>query len=257
MFYNRLSLGNPLSPWASEETVFFATLAQTWLSSLFNFSIDFSFVPNLVLSLILGVVLGYERRKRNKVAGLRTHMIICVSTCLITLSGVYAAQGHNSVDPTRIAAQILSGVGFVGAGVIMRQGFVTSGVTTAASILMVTGVGIACGFGQFALAIIGTFLDVIALIVTTRYFPQTKENGDTNDSGSPIKLSLKPEKFEEIRAILGDGYKLMSIMKKDDLLKITINTNLSQEQREALLDRLVNAQALISMEATEPQEQET
>lgn len=234
--------------------MFFATIAQNWLSSLFNLYIDLSFLPNLLLSLALGVVLGYERRRRNKVAGLRTHMVMCVATCLITLSGVYAAHGHNNVDPTRIAAQILSGVAFVGAGVILRQGLITSGVTTAASILMVTGVGIACGFGQFALAIIATIVDVVALIITSRYFPQ-KENGDITE-GSPIKLSLRPERFEEIRAILGDGYKLMSIMRKDDLLKITISTNLSQEQREALLDRLVNAQAVISMETSEPQEQE-
>jgi putative Mg2+ transporter-C (MgtC) family protein len=208
-------------------------------------------VTRLVAALILGGVLGYERRKRQKVAGIRTQMVISLASCLITIVGVRAAGEYGHSDPLRMGAQILSGIGFIGAGVILRQGLSTIGVTTAATILLVTGIGMACGCGQIGLAIAVTVLEVISMALVSKYLPLNSPQADPASEGAPIKFSCRPERFAEIRGLLGENYKLMSIARRDDVLKVTVGTNLSPEQREQLLDRMISTSSIISMETTE------
>lgn len=216
-----------------------------------NIDLGLDFLPNLLLAVILGAVLGYERRRRQKVAGLRTLMVISLASCVLTLCGVKASVGVEHADPTRVAGQVLSGIGFLGAGVILRQGFITSGVTTAATILLVTGVGMACGFGQYSLAVSVTLVDLLALLITTKYLKGSGQRNDqlSNDN-APIKFSCRPEEFTGIRALLGDDYKLISVTRKDDLLKVTVGTTLSPEQREKVLDRIISTPELIALETT-------
>lgn len=231
--------------------MFFASYFMNSPLSGLNLDLGLEFLPNLLLAVILGAVLGYERRRRQKVAGLRTLMVISLASCVLTLCGVKASVGVTHADPTRVAGQILSGIGFLGAGVILRQGFITSGVTTAATILLVTGVGMACGFGQYSLAISVTLVDLLALLITTKYVKGSGQRTDqlTNDN-APIKFSCRPEEFAGIRALLGDDYKLLSVMRKDDLLKVTVGTSLSPEQREKVLDRIVSTPELLALETT-------
>jgi putative Mg2+ transporter-C (MgtC) family protein len=122
----------------------------------------------LAVAALLGGVIGLERELDEKAAGLRTHMLVSVGSALFTLVSAYGFRGflnhsHVSFDPSRIAAQIVTGIGFLGAGVIFRQGFTIRGLTTAASLWLVAAVGLAAGAGYWQGAVIATGVAVVSL----------------------------------------------------------------------------------------------
>ena len=107
-------------------------------------------ITKIVLALILGGVMGLERQYNDKPAGYATNSIICVGATLFTILSLY--MGQQGGDPGRIAAQIVSGVGFLGAGAILREGNKISGLTTAAGVWLVAAIGMCIGYGQYLLA---------------------------------------------------------------------------------------------------------
>src|SRR5213592_4206459 len=123
----------------------------------------------LAIAGALGGVIGLERELDEKAAGLRTHILVSLGSALFTLVSAYgfsefvAGAGTSRTDPTRIAAQIVTGIGFLGAGVIFRQGFNVRGLTTAASLWLVAAVGMAAGAGFWAAAVIATAAGLISL----------------------------------------------------------------------------------------------
>jgi putative Mg2+ transporter-C (MgtC) family protein len=121
----------------------------------------------LVVAAALGAAVGLERELREREAGLRTHMLVCVGSALFTLVSAYGfnefVRSGETVDPTRIAAQIVTGIGFIGAGAIIRQGLSVRGVTTAATLWVVAAIGIAAGAGYYTAAVIATGLAIILL----------------------------------------------------------------------------------------------
>ncbi|HEV3478431.1 MAG TPA: MgtC/SapB family protein [Gaiellaceae bacterium] len=124
----------------------------------------------VVLAAALGGAIGFERELREREAGLRTHMLVSVGAALFTLVSAYAwtdwrfstPQGL-VFDPTRIAAQVVSGIGFLGAGAIIRQGLSVRGLTTAATLWVVAAIGMATGAGYYAAAVATTALVLISL----------------------------------------------------------------------------------------------
>ena len=120
----------------------------------------------LVLSCVLGGIIGYERQSRRKSAGLRTNVLVCLGSCLIMVMsiGLYQdVEGKTNADPARLAAQVVSGIGFLGAGAIMKEGLSVTGLTTAACLWVVAGVGLAVGAGFYAGALISTALVFVTL----------------------------------------------------------------------------------------------
>lgn len=118
----------------------------------------------------LGGAVGLERELREREAGLRTHLVVCVGSALFTLVSAYGfhdfmVNGGSLVrtDPTRIAAQIVSGIGFLGAGAIIRQGLSVRGLTTAATLWLVAGIGMACGAGYYRPAFMATAVALFTL----------------------------------------------------------------------------------------------
>ena len=118
----------------------------------------------------LGGVIGFERELRDREAGFRTHILVCVGSALFTIVSAYGFRefltGGDQViraDPTRIAAQIVTGIGFLGAGAIIRQGLSVRGLTTAATLWVAAAIGIAAGAGYYAGAVIGTAITMLAL----------------------------------------------------------------------------------------------
>ena len=118
----------------------------------------------VAIALALGLLLGTEREFRGHSAGLRTMALIGAGSCLFTGLGLLPEFGLR-VDPTRIAAQIVTGVGFLGAGSILRQGEEVRGLTTAASIWVTASIGMAVGFGYYGVAIFSTVIVIIVLVV--------------------------------------------------------------------------------------------
>jgi putative Mg2+ transporter-C (MgtC) family protein len=124
----------------------------------------------LALAALLGGLIGFERELREREAGLRTHLLVALGSALFTIVGAYgfhafldSGQSVVRADPTRIAAQIVTGIGFLGAGAIIRQGLSVRGLTTAATLWVVAAVGLAAGAGYYSAAVITTAVVLVAL----------------------------------------------------------------------------------------------
>jgi len=123
----------------------------------------------LVLAVILGGVVGFERERQNRPAGFRTHILVCVGSTLVMLVSVYGFRGElafigDGVDPSRIASQVVAGVGFLGAGTILRHRNSVTGLTTAASLWIVSAIGLAVGIGFYLGAILATMMVLLSLV---------------------------------------------------------------------------------------------
>jgi len=136
-------------------------------------------VVYLVVAAVLGAALGYERELRGKSAGIRTNAVIGLAAALVmevSKAGFGDVAGHNvTLDPSRVAAQVVSGIGFVGAGIIFVQGHSVRGLTTASTAWMAAAIGLACGAGLLALAAIVTVLHVGIVVGLTRFERPRKE----------------------------------------------------------------------------------
>ena len=129
-------------------------------------------ITRLTIAALLGGIVGLERQQRHKSAGLRTHILVSLGSCLVMLISykLYAGvQGLTNADPARLAAQVVSGIGFLGAGTIMKEGLTIKGLTTAASLWVVAGVGLAVGAGYYVGAVTTTVLSVLALTYLPRF----------------------------------------------------------------------------------------
>lgn len=122
----------------------------------------------LALSLILGSLVGLERELHRRTAGLRTHILVSMGSCLIMLTSLHVFAIYKDqvpLDPTRIAAGVITGIGFLGAGAIMRERAGVKGLTTAASLWVVAAIGLAVGCGFYSAAIFSTLLTLAVLMV--------------------------------------------------------------------------------------------
>lgn len=132
---------------------------------------EWEMLARLTLSCVLGGIIGYERQSRRKSAGLRTNMLVCLGSCLVMLisTAIYeGVEGKTNADPARLAAQVVSGIGFLGAGAIMKEGLTVTGLTTAACLWVVAGVGLAVGGGYYAAALLATGLVFVTLGALSR-----------------------------------------------------------------------------------------
>jgi putative Mg2+ transporter-C (MgtC) family protein len=130
---------------------------------------DNTVLLRLFISLILGGLIGLERQIHRRAAGLRTHILVSLGSCLIMLTSMYVFDIYKSIsslDPSRIAAGVITGIGFLGAGAILREreGGGVKGLTTAASLWVVAGIGLAAGCGFYVAAYFTTALALIALL---------------------------------------------------------------------------------------------
>ena len=124
--------------------------------------IEVTIILRLLLATALGAIIGFQRERAGKPAGLRTHILICLGAALFTVASIYGFGAAS--DPARIAAGVLIGVGFLGAGIIMRTGEgIVAGLTTAATIWVVAGVGLAAGAGLYLVSAVATVLILIVL----------------------------------------------------------------------------------------------
>src|SRR5918997_1037528 len=121
--------------------------------------VDFITVVRVTLAFILGGVVGFERERVQRPAGLRTHMLVCAGSACFTVASVYGFDELGTMrDPARLAAQIITGIGFLGAGTIFRTGSTVRGLTTASSIWVTASIGVVAGLGMFWLALFTTML---------------------------------------------------------------------------------------------------
>jgi putative Mg2+ transporter-C (MgtC) family protein len=134
---------------------------------------DMITLSKLLLAAVLGAIIGFEREIHGRPAGFRTHLLVSLGSCLFVITSIhfYTIFGNFSgsqpvgVDPGRVAAQVVSGIGFLGAGAIIREKFAVRGLTTAACLWMAAAIGIACGVGLFGISIVVTIVSLLSLLL--------------------------------------------------------------------------------------------
>ena len=137
--------------------------------ALFTEFTNVAVAARLLLALLLGGLIGTERGRHGRAAGMRTHILVCIGACMTALVGLYLMNAGADTDVTRIAAQVISGIGFLGAGTIMiRNQSVITGLTTAAGVWCTATIGIALGYGFYLAAIIATIITIITATLLTR-----------------------------------------------------------------------------------------
>ena len=144
----------------------------------------------LVCAMIVGLVIGTEREYTHRPAGMRTHILVSLGACIAAVTGEllfhHYTQLGGTADPARLSAQVITGVGFLGAGTIMKEGASVKGLTTAASVWAVACLGIASGFGYYTLAILGMLL----ILVTLTIFEWVQQLLLKPGSGRTLNLTL-------------------------------------------------------------------
>lgn len=133
----------------------------------------------MIVTTILCSAIGLEREHTNRPAGVRTHMLVGLSSALVMLTSEFVIlqyQGSSAIDPTRMGAQVISGIGFLGAGTIIKEGYNVKGLTTAASLWSVACIGLATGSGFYSGAIILTIVVLIALQFMRKLFPKHSQS---------------------------------------------------------------------------------
>ena len=128
-------------------------------------------VIRIVIAAFLGAIIGYERARAKKPAGIRTHLLVCMGAALFTVISIWGFVGN--ADPSRIAAGVVVGVGFLGAGTILRQERGVAGLTTAATIWAVAAVGVAMGAGLYVVGAVAAVMVPLALRFLPHHHPDT------------------------------------------------------------------------------------
>jgi len=174
---------------------------------------EMEMIIRLLCGFTAGAIIGLERSARRQVAGLRTHILIATGSTLLMLLSIYLPQYYNPLrtsDPGRIAAQVVSGIGFLGAGAIIRLGNNIKGLTTAASLWFVAALGLVTGAGMFLLAGIGTLVGLVTLTflygIELKLFPSVRNK--------LLEISYKdssPSTKEALEIIKSSGIKIQSI----------------------------------------------
>lgn len=211
---------------------------STLTESLVHF--DYPVLLKLMLACLLGGLIGLEREKKRKPVGIKTCMIIAVTTCLLTVVSIQAAEYYASLsenirtDPMRLAAQVISGIGFIGTGVIMRRtNDMVSGITTAAMIWAAAAIGIAIGAGFYQAVIIVTLTMFTILKYSHRITSKLRKQDKIERLN--IQLELAGIQFlQPILDMLSHNECTVSSLnikerEQDGILSITINAKTAEE----------------------------
>ena len=183
---------------------------MNWLGMLNEFNVV-SVVARVLIAMFLGGCIGLEREKSKRPAGFRTHILVCVGSCITALIGLFAwHQMGSTLDPLRISAQVISGIGFLGVGTILvKEHDHITGLTTAAGLWTTAAIGIACGFGFY----IGALLGTLVVAITSAVLFKLEARGRKKNRRILVYLEVKGTKdLNEYISWFGDELKAKSIM---------------------------------------------
>lgn len=202
-------------------------------------------VIRLLIAAALGALVGLERERKDWAAGLRTHMIVCVGSCLVILVSAFGFEDilgtpHVELDPSRIAAQVVSGIGFLGAGTILflRQE-VVRGLTTAAGLWTVAAVGLAVGSGMYVAAGVTT----VIVLITLAFLKPVKQIMFAHDKHIRLRIGNQHGLLNDIYETLSQEEQFRQINIQydketdEDTLHIFFNKNFSQKSLLLLIEK--------------------
>lgn len=184
-------------------------LNSVWVISQWDLTL------RILLAALCGGLIGLEREYSNHAAGFRTHILVCIGSTAIMLLSIYGFSQFVSepsvrMDPARLAAQVISGIGFLGAGAILRNGSTVKGLTTAASIWVVAAIGLCVGAGFFYCAIISTVMVLLSLFVLNKWEAQLMRNRRHQEV--TVQIMDRPGTLGRIASRFGDhGVQIVSV----------------------------------------------
>ncbi len=177
-----------------------------------SFRYSFEALLRLTLAGVFGGIIGFEREHSHRPAGFRTHILVAVGATLVMLTSSYIFteyQGLTNMDPARLGAQVISGIGFLGAGTILREGFSVKGLTTAASLWAVSCIGLAVGIGYYEGALIATIFIYITLNFLKRIMIRSNKGNTVNIIAN--ELDAASQKINQIVQECGATLQKMEI----------------------------------------------
>ena len=193
---------------------------------------QFYLLPEILLAVVLGFMVGFERKIRSKEAGIRTHTIVCFGAAFMTI-----VSRNIGGDPGRIAAQIVTGIGFLGAGMIVYRQQEVKGLTTAAGVWATAGIGIACGASLYVVAICGALLIIVIQFVlhaNVKAFRQKKSYS------VKIEFYQTEEENLKIKEIFGtDRFKHLIIKRENGRVIYSATLNTEREYSSSLLNKIM------------------
>ena len=212
-------------------------------------------VLRLVVAGVLGGAIGVERELREREAGLRTHLLVSVGAALFTLVSAYAFTDFRygldsgiTLDPTRVAAQIVTGIGFLGAGAIIRQGLAIRGLTTAAGVWVVAAIGMAAGAGYYAAAFVTTAVVLVGL-GPLRWVERGLSRWVRREGGGLLEVELAPgEPLTPVLRTLEDERARVTRIELDDdenRRQVRLGLDVADEtRRRAVLERVATLEGV-------------
>jgi len=227
------SVTSPSPSWDSIVIEFFKSGFNGVISS--EFGTTLLIVCSLLISIILSSIIGIQREKNGHPAGLRTHILISLGSTLIMILSLYVAEG----DPMRLAAAGVTGIGFLGAGSIIQNGFSVKGLTSAASIWVTMAIGMACGSGYFLISVLTTAITLLCLTIFQKieFFTINKQ------AMFLIVTELDKAPVEKITEICErEGFEMKdlttSLVKQNDVVYLRITFKVSSEKKGFAIDFL-------------------
>ena len=210
---------------------------------------NLEFLIKMILANSMGAIIGFERKSRNKEAGIRTHAIVALASALMIIVSKYGFFDVDEYDAARVAAQVVSGIGFLGAGLIFIKNNAVNGLTTAAGVWATAGIGLAMGAGLYAVAVFGTLLIVIVQILMHK---DTFLNKDHLTITFEIGLEDSFNTIREIRNCL-ERFKLeiqnVEILKKSKSVIVKFHTVVPLDfEREHLEDLIFDDERVKKIE---------
>ena len=200
------------------------------------------------LAMLLGALIGLERERRRQPAGFRTHTVLAVGSALICIVSLFMPSVYGSglnVDPSRIASQVVSGIGFLGAGAILRMGVSVKGLTTAASLWTTAGIGLAVGAGMYVLSVFSTLILLLVLSLMSKI----EREFLSKKSLRQIKVLAKdsPNIVDKTTEILGEA-NILKVKRSEGAVEISLEVPYDGEEISEKIRELLRLEEVISAE---------
>lgn len=202
---------------------------MTHINHIFSaYNIDI--LLRVISAICLGFIIGFEREITNKYAGLRTHILVCLGACVFTIISIYGfpelvnadIPNYNPTgirDTARVAAQVVTGIGFIGAGTVLRNGPTVFGLTTAATLFMAASIGMACGAGMYGLAIAASIISVAVLTLIRIFEKRVLNRCSKNIKRLKINLHCDNDNVDNIRDFIISNFKTVETLKMHKLIE--------------------------------------